>query len=105
MANKKPDDEPTNVVRDFAARAMRTWADKGPTLTLDERRKAEKPLPAKTDGRRLRATGRDQQFNIKVKAVWRAEIEALAQERNIGMAEMLERILAEWKKLGGKGLG
>lgn len=49
------------------------------------------------DGRRLRATGRTMQFNIKVKPEFRDEIFTLAAERGIGMAAMLEIILDEWR--------
>lgn len=52
------------------------------------------------DGRRLRATGRTVQFNIKVKPEFRDEIFALAAERGIGMAAILEIILGEWKAKG-----
>lgn len=72
-------------------------------VTVAERRAAERqPLPPE-DGRRQRRTGRDMQLNMKVKPEFRAELEALARAREIGLAEMLERILAEWKELGGKG--
>ncbi|MFM1815366.1 MAG: hypothetical protein RLZ98_2061 [Pseudomonadota bacterium] len=53
------------------------------------------------DGRRLRATGRTVQFNLKVKPDFRDEIFALAAERGIGMAAMLEIILQEWKAKAG----
>ena len=53
------------------------------------------------DGRRLRATGRTVQFNIKVKPEFRDEVFRLAAENGVGMAAMLERILAEWKGTGG----
>lgn len=58
--------------------------------------------PQSTDGRVLRFTGRSEQFNIKVKPAWREQIDALAKMRGIGRAELLERIVAEWLKLGGK---
>jgi hypothetical protein len=72
---------------------------------VEARRKHERPLPKVGDGRRLRATGRTEQFNIKVKPAWREEIQALARDRDIGMAELLERMLVEWKSLGGKATG
>jgi hypothetical protein len=71
--------------------------------TVASRSAAEKPPVLPTDGRRLRATGRTQQLNMKVKPEYRTELETLAAERDIGLAEMSERILAEWKALGGKG--
>lgn len=104
MSDGAENEGPGDIVRDFAARAMRGWANKKSTApSLEQRREAEKPLPKKTDGRRLRATGRTDQFNIKVKPEWRDEIAALAEQRDIGMAELLERMLVEWKALGGKG--
>ena len=57
--------------------------------------------PPELDGRRLRATGRTIQFNIKVKPEFRDEVFRLAAENGVGMAAMLERILAEWKGTGG----
>lgn len=72
--------------------------------TVKSRAEAEKPPVLPTDGRRLRSTGRTQQLNMKVKPAFRSELEALADQRGIGLAEMLERILAEWKALGGKGV-
>lgn len=104
MSDGTENEGPGDIVRDFAARAMRGWVNKkSPAQSLEQRREAEKPLPKKTDGRRLKNTGRSDQFNIKVKPAWRDEIAALADERDIGMAEMLERIVEEWKSLGGKG--
>jgi|GEM_PF-7014580 len=54
------------------------------------------------DGRKLRATGRTKQLNIKVKPGFDAELRKLAKAQGVGLAEMLERILAEWKALGSK---
>lgn len=71
--------------------------------TVKSRAEAEKPPVLPTDGRRLRATGRTLQLNIKVKPTFRDELTALAEKRDIGLAEMLERVLTEWKRLGGKG--
>jgi hypothetical protein len=110
------DDDPSGDVADeLVARAMLRWDGKGSIKTAEERheaekriearRKQEKPVPQKTDGRRLRATGRTEQFNIKTKPAWAAEVAQLASERGIGKAELLERILAEWKALGGKARG
>ena len=52
---------------------------------------------APRDGRSKRRTGRDQQFNLKVTPTFKAEVLALAKARDMGAAELLETILAEWK--------
>lgn len=112
MAEQSDHDEHDDVAGEFFARAMKKWAGKGSIKDdaqrkeaqsrIEARRKHERPLAKATDGRRLRATGRTAQFNIKVKPDWAAEIAAMAGERDIGKAELLERIVAEWKALGGK---
>jgi hypothetical protein len=71
--------------------------------TAESRDNLEKRPALATDGRRKRTTGRVLQLNTKVKPAFRAELQAMADARDIGLAEMLERILAEWKALGGKG--
>lgn len=50
------------------------------------------------DGRSRRATGRNKQLNVKVKAEFDAEVRALAKARKIGLGELLEIVLAEWKE-------
>jgi hypothetical protein len=52
-------------------------------------------------GRSKRRTGRDQQFNLKVTPAFKAEVLALAKARDVGAAELLETILAEWKAANG----
>jgi hypothetical protein len=49
------------------------------------------------DGRSKRRTGRNVQLNLKVRADFKAELLALAAARGVGMAELLETVLAEWK--------
>lgn len=68
--------------------------------TVASRDAGEKPPVLPTDGRRLRATGRTMQLNIKVKPAFRDELVALAARNKVGIAEMLERIVAEWKAKG-----
>ena len=66
-------------------------------VTAASRGALEKPpLPA-TDARRLRATGRTEQTNIKMKPEFRKELFKLAAERNVGVAELIEQVFAEWK--------
>jgi hypothetical protein len=71
--------------------------------TVKSRAEAEKPPVLPTDGRRERATGRTLQLNMKVKPAFRDDLVALADKHQIGLAEMLERVLTEWRQLGGKG--
>ena len=73
----------------------------GKGSAADRRRQLEKPPISKDDGRRQRATGRSKVFNTKLKPEFRDELFALAAERNIGVAELLEQIVTEWKALRG----
>jgi hypothetical protein len=71
-------------------------------VTAASRDALEKPpLPA-SDPRRQRSTGRTAQTNIKLKPDFREELFSLAAERNIGLAELMEQIVAEWKAERGK---
>ena len=65
--------------------------------SLADRRSSEKPPLRPDDGRRLRATGRTHQLNLKVTAEFKQELHDLAQARGVNMNELLEIILAEWK--------
>ena len=63
------------------------------------RRLAEEPHPGpgKVDGRKLRATGRTQQLNIRVTADTRERYFAIAQAANLSVAELLEALLDNWE--------
>lgn len=117
MSSESTEHEPSaeHFLRDMWQRALSKsphWIDKRSAVSTGDRerikekiaaRKAgEKPVIDKTDGRRQRATGRTEQFNIKVKPEWREAIDGLASERGIARAELLERMLEEWLALGGK---
>ena len=99
MTADSPDDIAAAWGRVMAAAGSR----KTKGATIRSRAEAEKPPILPTDGRRQRATGRTKQMNMKVKPTYYAELVELADKRGIGLAEMSERILAEWKALGGKG--
>lgn len=99
MSADNPDDIAAAWSRVLAAAGTR----KTKGATVRSRAEAEKPPVLPTDGRRLRATGRTKQMNMKVKPSYYDELAELASKRGVGLAEMSERILAEWKALGGKG--
>ena len=95
--------KPTDSGAEFASMAlMRKWGErKSKGATVAERKEMEKPPVALTDGRRARRTGRDVQMNVKMKPEFREDLFALAEARGIGVAELIERIVCEWKSLGG----
>jgi hypothetical protein len=68
-----------------------------PGFTPRTRLDLEKPPVSSSDRRRRRFTGRTRQLNTKVTPEFDAELRALAKHNAIGIAEMLERILAGWK--------
>ena len=49
------------------------------------------------DGRSTRRIGRDVQLNLKVRPTFKADLAALAKARHVGMTELLETILSQWK--------
>jgi hypothetical protein len=93
MSAKDPDEIVAAWGRMMAAAGGR----KTKGATVASRAEGEKPPVLPTDGRRLRATGRTLQLNVKVKPAFREELLTLASKNGVGIAEMLERILAEWK--------
>ena len=52
---------------------------------------------AKIDGRRARATGRNQQLNLKISATAKSEFIALAISRGITQGELFELMLTAWR--------
>ena len=64
--------------------------------------KSERQPIKKTDGRRLRRTGRSTQMNLKVKPHVRDKFLAIAKARGMSMGELLEVVLAEWQAPGGE---
>ncbi len=61
------------------------------------RKAIEKPHVPKTDGRRLRRTGRETQMNLKVREPVRNEFRAIAKAEGMSMGELLEQMLEAWK--------
>ena len=55
----------------------------------------------KIDGRRARATGRNQQLNVKLSATAKTEFLALAQAHGVTQGELLELMLRAWKSANG----
>ena len=51
----------------------------------------------KIDGRRARATGRNQQLNLKLSATAKSEFIALATSRGITQGELFELMLTAWR--------
>ena len=51
----------------------------------------------KIDGRRARATGRNQQLNLKLSATAKSEFVALAISRGLTQGELFELMLTEWR--------
>lgn len=68
-----------------------------PGFTPASRLDLQRPPVPVEDRRRKRWTGRTKQLNTKVTPEFDAELRALAKARKIGIAEMLEIIVAEWK--------
>jgi hypothetical protein len=101
MSTKTPDDVAAAWGRMVAAAGKA----KTPGFSVKSKLALERPPVPPTDGRRKRGKGeRTQQLNVKMKPPIVAELKTLAKQRDIGLAEMLERMLSEWKALGGKGL-
>lgn len=93
----------TPATDDVAVAWSRMCRAAGPSYTPKSKAELEKPPIPIGDRRRKRFTGRTKQLNTKVTPAFDAELRALAKARKIGIAEMLERMLVEWKALGGKG--
>jgi hypothetical protein len=68
-----------------------------------QRKKFEKPLVPKDDGRRKRSTGRTAVWNTKLKPDFRAKLFGLANSRGIGVAALLEQIVEEWEASSKRG--
>jgi hypothetical protein len=97
--NKHPAAEVENV----AASWLRLQAAAGTTaISHDWEERARLEAEPYVDGRSRRATGRNKQLNVKVKREFDRELRTLAKARKVGLGEMLEIILAEWKANGAK---
>ena len=71
------------------------------TSTARGRRVAETRPMHHTDRRRLRATGRTVQLNLKVRPDFRDWVHALAEARNLLMVEYIEQAVEERAKRDG----
>jgi predicted HicB family RNase H-like nuclease len=87
-----------DVVFDMAAarRKFNTAFDN----TKSARKKREVSLTQVIDRRSLRATGRTEQFNFRVRADLKADIQEAARKAGIGVAEWLERAAEAMLKAG-----
>jgi len=75
---------------------------KTPGATLDERKAAEKPAMSKTDGRRLRRTGRDVAINMKVTPEFKKRLYEASRRGGVPMVVIIERALEAYEKAEGK---
>jgi predicted HicB family RNase H-like nuclease len=67
------------------------WVAKGAAPTGKKARKAKrKQITATVDGRSLKATGRTEQFNFRVRADVKARAQEAAAEAGMSIAEWLE---------------
>ena len=68
-------------------------ADKPDASHHPEFKKAIETVFAGTDRRHLRATGRNEQWNIRCRAGLKDQIEQIAQERDLSIAALVEEVL------------
>lgn len=73
------------------------------TMTVAEHLRDEKQQPKKVDGRKLRRTGRTEQFNVKLKDATKQEIQRLADANDWLIGEVIEHaVVALNEKLAQK---
>ena len=65
----------------------------GPSQGKGARKARAKQIIAGTDRRHLRATGRNEQWNIRCRAGLKDQIEQIAQERELSIAALVEEVL------------
>lgn len=73
------------------------WASKDEPRIEPQIETSTAPLPPPVDGRSLRATGRTEQFATRITAETKAQIQQIAREESITMAEVIERAVADYK--------
>ena len=73
-----------------------------PKGAVAQRKAGERKPVAAGDGRRGQFTGRTAVLNTKLKPEFREKLFALAAERGIGIAALLEQVLEEWESMRGK---
>lgn len=84
---------------DFAAAVKKQ--DRRAGQRLSGRRVSDKKKLHSDDRRRLRATGRTEQLNLRVTAELKMELQAYARENDILPTEALEHAWAALKEKGG----
>ena len=62
--------------------------------SVADRLQLERQELAKLDGRSLRATGRTEQLNLRLTAETKDKIQAIATEKSMKLAEVIERAIA-----------
>lgn len=77
------------------------WATKDEPRIEPQIEAPAAPLPPPVDGRTLRATGRTEQFATRITAETKAQIQQIAREEGITMAEVIERAVADYKAARG----
>ena len=73
------------------------------TMTVGEHLRDEKRQPQKVDGRSLRKTGRTEQFNVRLRAGTKQEVQRLAEAHGWLIGEVIEHaVVALIEKLAEK---
>jgi hypothetical protein len=65
----------------------------GPSQRKSARKARAKEIISNTDRRHLRATGRNEQWNIRCRAGLKDQIERIAQDRDQSIAALVEEVL------------
>ena len=91
--------EETDAMRDAMRRLMGNFSPASPKKA--ERKQREKKARSLVDGRTLKAKGRTEQLNVKVRPDIKQALTALAEVDGISITDWLERTVEE--KRGPKG--
>lgn len=86
MSSLVDDDAPGDI--DFSAALARPRRE---GQKLSGRRATEKKKQSADDRRRLRATGRTEQLNLRVRVAFKAEVRAYAKAHGLMPTEVIER--------------
>jgi hypothetical protein len=88
------DAEIENEARSYgAAIAKLMGGTVGPSQRKSARKARTKEIISNTDRRHLRATGRNEQWNIRCRAGLKEHIEQIARERDQSMASLVEEVM------------
>ena len=85
--------EESDAMREAMARLMGDFSLASPKKA--ERKQREKKARSLVDGRTLKAKGRTEQLNVKVRPDIKQALTALAEADGIGITDWLERIVEE----------